>query len=590
MENRNCQNCKKDFMIEQEDFNFYEKIKVPAPTFCPECRLIRRLVWRNERNLYRRKCLTAEGEKDLISNYHSDVSFPVYEQKYWWGDAWDAKTYAQEYDFSRSFFEQFKELLDKVPQPHATNLQDVNSDYCNFTYQSKNCYLVFASDINEDCAYLHQSMKSKNSFDLEGCEGMESCVMAYKSRDCYNSSYVYFSVKCIDSNLLWDCQNCTNCFGSVGLRSKLYCIFNVQYSKEDYFEKIKEYMDGSYITLQKNLEKFFMLAMAFPKKYADIVASVDVTGDHIKNARNCHECFDIANKLENCKFTAYAFGNTNDCYDLYAGGVNFELGYETMSAGENSKGLFMTALTWTSSDMYYSFLCGNSSNLFGCIGLRNKQYCIFNKQYTKEEYFEIVPKIIEHMNEMPFVDKKGSVYKYGEFFPSELSPLAYNETPAGDYYSLLKEEALDAGFKWREREKNSYPISLKTVDIPDNIKDITDSIVGEVIECADAGDEHSPGAFRILSSEFQLYKKMNLPIPRKSPNSRYYQRLKYRNPYTLWDRKCQCIGATSENGLYTNTVSHIHADEHCQNEFATSYAPERSEIIYCEKCYQQEIY
>ncbi|KKT07962.1 MAG: hypothetical protein UV85_C0003G0087 [Candidatus Nomurabacteria bacterium GW2011_GWB1_43_19] len=28
---KTCQNCKKDFMIEPEDFNFYEKIKVPPP-------------------------------------------------------------------------------------------------------------------------------------------------------------------------------------------------------------------------------------------------------------------------------------------------------------------------------------------------------------------------------------------------------------------------------------------------------------------------------------------------------------------------------------------------------------------------------
>ena len=42
-ENRICQNCKSEFIIEPEDFNFYEKIKVPAPTWCPECRMIR--VW-----------------------------------------------------------------------------------------------------------------------------------------------------------------------------------------------------------------------------------------------------------------------------------------------------------------------------------------------------------------------------------------------------------------------------------------------------------------------------------------------------------------------------------------------------------------
>lgn len=33
-ETKSCQNCKKDFIIEPEDFNFYSKMKVPAPTWC----------------------------------------------------------------------------------------------------------------------------------------------------------------------------------------------------------------------------------------------------------------------------------------------------------------------------------------------------------------------------------------------------------------------------------------------------------------------------------------------------------------------------------------------------------------------------
>ena len=56
VENRICQNCKKDFTIEPEDFNFYEKIKVPPPTWCPECRMIRRMNYRNERSLYKQDC------------------------------------------------------------------------------------------------------------------------------------------------------------------------------------------------------------------------------------------------------------------------------------------------------------------------------------------------------------------------------------------------------------------------------------------------------------------------------------------------------------------------------------------------------
>ena len=70
-ETKQCQNCKKDFVIEPEDFNFYEKIKVPPPTFCPECRLIRRMIWRNERTLYKRKC--DKTGKQIITMFHAIV-------------------------------------------------------------------------------------------------------------------------------------------------------------------------------------------------------------------------------------------------------------------------------------------------------------------------------------------------------------------------------------------------------------------------------------------------------------------------------------------------------------------------------------
>ena len=59
-EKRNCQNCKIEFPIESEDFLFYEKMEVPAPTWCPDCRMARRLLWRNLRSLYKRDCGLAE--------------------------------------------------------------------------------------------------------------------------------------------------------------------------------------------------------------------------------------------------------------------------------------------------------------------------------------------------------------------------------------------------------------------------------------------------------------------------------------------------------------------------------------------------
>jgi hypothetical protein len=576
METRNCQKCKKNFIIEPDDFLFYEKIKVPPPTFCPECRMIRRLLWRNERSLYKRSCVTESGEKVLISNYGSNVPFPVYEEGYWWGDTWDPMIYGQDFNFSKSFFEQFKELLAKVPQPHATNLQNTNSDFCNFTYQQKNCYYNSASDLNEDSAYLHRTLRSKNSFDLEGCENMESCISCYRSKDCYQTSYSFYSSNCIDSMLMWDCHNCQNCFGCVNLRNRSNCIFNEQYTKEEYQKKIQELRNGSYLTLQESLKRFFNETLKYPRKFGDIILSQNVTGNYIHHAKNCHNCFDVANKVEDCKFVSYAFNNTSQCYDVYAGGVNFELSYETMASGENAQRLFFSPMCWTSKDLYYSLLC-QSSDCFGCIGLRNKQYCILNKQYTKEEYEAMIPKIKQHMMDMPYTDTLGLVYTYGEFFPTELSSFAYNETPAQDFYPKTKEEAIQQGFRWKDKEKNIHEVTMPHLQLPDRISDTPDTILEEIIGCEDAHTEYSPGAFHLIPTELALYRKLNLPLPRKSPQARYYDRQQFNLPMQLWLRECMCV-----------QDKHDHSGK-CSNQFNTSYAPFRPEIIYCESCYQKEV-
>ena len=107
-ETRNCQNCKKEFSIEPEDFLFYQKIKVPPPTFCPDCRLQRRMAHYNTFMLYKRPCDLCK--KEVVSRYSADKRYKVYCPNCWWGDGWDSLAYGRDYDFSRSFFEQFSEL------------------------------------------------------------------------------------------------------------------------------------------------------------------------------------------------------------------------------------------------------------------------------------------------------------------------------------------------------------------------------------------------------------------------------------------------------------------------------------------------
>jgi hypothetical protein len=134
-------------------------------------------------------------------------------------------------------------------------------------------------------------------------------------------------------------------------------------------------------------------------------------------------------------------------------------------------------------------------------------------------------------------------------------------------------------------------VTLKTQDIPNSIFDVKDSILSDIIECEHGAKcaEQCTGAFKMIPSELNFYRTMNIAIPRLCPSCRHYQRLSQRNPLKIWHRKCQCSGVTSENGVYQNNAKHSHGDGHCPNEFETSYSPDRKEIIYCEQCYQQEV-
>ena len=112
-ETRQCQNCKNQFTIEPDDFDFYQKLDVPPPTFCPNCRMQRRLAFFNLTNLYRRPCDLCG--KDSVSMYAPEAPYRIYCPRCWWSDNWDAMEYGRDYDFSTPFFEQFNTLLHEAP-------------------------------------------------------------------------------------------------------------------------------------------------------------------------------------------------------------------------------------------------------------------------------------------------------------------------------------------------------------------------------------------------------------------------------------------------------------------------------------------
>ncbi|TSC74695.1 MAG: Uncharacterized protein G01um101433_1021, partial [Parcubacteria group bacterium Gr01-1014_33] len=203
-----------------------------------------------------------------------------------------------------------------------------------------------------------------------------------------------------------------------------------------------------------------------------------------------------------------------------------------------------------------------SSHMFGCANIKKEEYCILNKRYSKEEFEKLRERIIADMNERPYVDKGGRVYRYGEFMPPDLSLCAYNESYAMDFFPLTEKEARAQGLEWKALPVPLQTPTLRGDAIPASILDTPDSITKEILECIEC-----KRPFLIVPAELALLRRFGFPVPRRCFNCRYRERMSRLNPPCLWSRACTKCGRAIE----------------------TSYAPDCPEIVYCESCYNDEI-
>ncbi len=187
-----CTQCQNTFEIKAQDFEFYKKFNVPAPNLCHYCKLQNRLNFRNERTLYKRK--SDLSGKEIISIYSADNRYKVYSTEEWWSDKYDAIEYGQDFDFYRPFFDQFQELLLKVPRIALFNVNPYNSDYCQQAYNNKNCYLCTVVTQCEDSMYLAHTNKADSSYDCSYTQNIQLCY------DCVDSDKLYGCIRILAKN------------------------------------------------------------------------------------------------------------------------------------------------------------------------------------------------------------------------------------------------------------------------------------------------------------------------------------------------------------------------------------------------------
>ncbi len=343
-----------------------------------------------------------------------------------------------DYDFGINFFQNYKNLREKVWV--CASMQDPKGEniaYGEAVRFSKNVYLSFI--VIKSCENIFYTFYSQ-----EECRNVLNSVMVwdhseivYFSTAILKSYKIFYSRYIVNCNNIWFSSNligCSECIFCDNLHNKSYCIENKEYEKEEYFAK-KEH-------ILKNKEKFQEYYNEVNKE-AENLSSENVSGNfcvYSENVENWYFCYRLQN-ARNAFFVGHSNGRKNVLdticsddpwfWDLY--------GCSNMWSAENC----YLSNCFIGTNLYYCYDLLDCNHCIGCISLRNKSFCILNKQYLKEEWLVLANKIFSSM------EKDWILW---EAFPPSLNPLYFNDTLAYLFGDFDKDEITDEGFMWRNEE------------------------------------------------------------------------------------------------------------------------------------------
>ncbi|MBT6068296.1 hypothetical protein HOG48_00920 [Candidatus Peregrinibacteria bacterium] len=558
---KKCKITGASFTVSDKEIETCEVLGIPLPDIGPIERIRQTMSARNEWKLYHRKC-DATGER-ILSAYHEDSSYTVYKNEIWWGDSWEGTDYGRDFDFDRPFFEQFIELQQVAPREGTSIFNCENCDYNSHARTSRNSYLSALMVNSEDVYYSYWTPGSKDIFDSAYSHDSELFYWCTHVENSYGCVCLEESGNCHDCCFSFQLRGCKNCLFCSNLVNKEYHIFNKPCSEKEFEEMKFYYLNGSYERWQEAYQRYIDMRKSALHRGTRNLRSENVVGQHLFDCKNCFNSYESYGGCEDCEHCV-SLGDSKDVYSGYSVGWPAAEVVHTSSTVRGCTNVAYSMHVWFCNNIRYCDGCVNCEHCFGCVSLHRKKYCILNKQYSEQEYFEILPKIIEHMKK-PIQGESPSKAgpEYGLFFPPEAIPFAYNETCAQDFLPLAEVEATSRGLRWLPRDGKEYKPATIT-NIPDNVNDIDESICNEVLACSDTGKN-----YRIIKKELAFYKKMGIPLPRQCPERRHQMRFSLINhqPY-LFRSACSKCG----EGMYS------------------TYGPDREEAVYCDKCYLEEVY
>lgn len=286
------------------------------------------------------------------------------------------------------FYSQYVAIKRSVPLPPTYSHSNENSEYVSYSYRCKNCYYCFDCVDCKNCLYCFDCVRSNDTVDGDycvECEQLYECVDAYR---CYNSVFLTYCARVYDCSFCRNCFDSHNLFGCADLKQKQYCIFNKQYTKDEYEKRIAELMN---VTPEDHLKKLDSLTKLHPigPTYVSNSQNSDF-GNQVHYCANCYLCFDTARSADLAYIydTAYCTNSMDLTYCYKA-----ELCYECT---DSAKIYNCDFVEWSSEcfDSAYLTNCKDCHNCFGCVEIAHKRFCLLNKQYSEEEYKKLVGVII----------------------------------------------------------------------------------------------------------------------------------------------------------------------------------------------------
>jgi hypothetical protein len=553
---KTCALCRTGFEVTDADLAFYAKIApvfggkkcdFPAPTHCPSCRMLRRMSFRNERHLYRRKCDVTGQE--IISVFAPDAPFKVCEKNRWYSDDFDPLAYGRPYDFSVPFFKQFRNLLLDMPLPSLRVELSENCEFNSDMRECKNCYLCARTHQSQNMLYTYRGNRSSDCVDCTQVTKSSFLYECVECVSCTDSRFLFFCSDCATSAFLLDCRNCMDCFMCCNLRGKRYCFLNEQLTKQQYEEKLEGFDFGSWQMVLLAQQMYRDIRTKAIRRNLLNVQCEDVTGDNLFHCKHCYDCYGVQ-ESQDCRYV-WDVKLYKDAMDAYSGGRDSELIYET-TAGASSYDVSFCVRTSGCQHVRYSLFTNSSKHVFGSVGLRHATHCILNKEYRKDEYEALMPKIVEHMR---------TTGEWGEFFPSSCALFPYNDTVAQEYFPLTEERAHALGYRWQLEEERSA--KEQAYGIPDTIDQVRDDVTKETLCC-----ETCRHNYKIVPLELAFYRDRKIPLPHHCPDCRHAVRFSCKNPPSVHPSRCSNCGAP----------------------MVTSYPEDTDMRIVCESCYLKEVY